>query len=160
MLDIHTFKIIVDKTPLVSIDLIIINRNGDVLLGKRKNKPAKDFYFTIGGRVYKNETMINATGRILKEELGLELKCDCEFIGIFEHLYEDSIFSNTSTHYVNIAYKIQLENADLNTLSKTQHSTYKWVAMSDIMSQNDVHENVKAYFELEKNRAGIQKLTV
>jgi len=160
MLDKETFKIVVDNTPLVSIDLIILNSKGEVLLGKRKNKPAKDFYFTIGGRVYKNETMTTAKGRILKDELGLELKCDCEFIGVFEHLYDDSIFSNSSTHYVNIAYKIKLDDVDLKTLIKTQHSNYIWISMTDLMSQNNVHENVKAYFELEKNKAGVQKLTI
>jgi len=160
MLDSNTFKTVVDSTPLVSIDLIISNKNGEVLLGKRINKPAKGFYFTIGGRVYKNESMIAAANRILDEELGLKLKCELTFIGIFEHFYEDSIFSETSTHYVNMAYKMQWDDADLNSLTTAQHSTYKWVSMADLMSDSKVHSNVKAYFETDKNRAGIQKLTV
>jgi colanic acid biosynthesis protein WcaH len=160
MLDSNTFKTVVDSTPLVSIDLIIINNNDEILLGKRKNKPAQGFYFTIGGRVYKNESMIVAANRILDEELGLKLKCELTFIGIFEHFYEDSIFSNTSTHYVNMAYKINLNDADLNSLSTTQHSKYKWASLSDLMSDSNVHSNVKAYFEKDKNRARIQKLTI
>ena len=49
MLDLNTFKTIVNSTPLVSIDLIIKNSNNEILIGKRINKPAKDYYFTIGG---------------------------------------------------------------------------------------------------------------
>lgn len=160
MLDKETFKTVVDNTPLVSIDLIILNSKSEVLLGKRKNKPAKGFYFTIGGRVYKNESMIAAAKRILDEELGLKLKCELTFIGIFEHFYEDSIFSETSTHYVNMAYKIKWDNSDIDSLATVQHSSYKWVAMADLMSDSKVHGNVKAYFETDKNRAGIQKLTI
>ena len=160
MLDSNTFKTVVDSTPLVSIDLIIINNNDEILLGKRKNKPAQGFYFTIGGRVYKNESMIIAANRILDEELGLKLKYELTFIGIFEHFYDDSIFSNISTHYVNMAYKMKWDDPDLNSLTTTQHSTYKWVSMSDLISDSQVHSNVKAYFETDKNRARIQKPTV
>ena len=60
MLDSNTFKTVVHSASLVSIDLIILNEDGEVLLGKRKNKPAKGFYFTIGGRVFKNESLIIA----------------------------------------------------------------------------------------------------
>ena len=42
-LDPETFLKIVELTPLVSIDLIIQNENGRILLGYRKNRPAKDF---------------------------------------------------------------------------------------------------------------------
>ena len=40
VLDIKVFKTIVDSTPLISIDLLIANNN-KILLGKRKNNPAK-----------------------------------------------------------------------------------------------------------------------
>lgn len=39
------FKILVEYTPLVSIDLIAKCQNR-VLLGKRVNRPAKNFHFT------------------------------------------------------------------------------------------------------------------
>lgn len=153
MLSLETFKTVVDSAPLVSIDLIILNKNDEVLLGKRTNKPAKGFYFTVGGRVFKNESMQIAANRILKDELGLDLQIIKEFIGIYEHFYVDSIFPNISTHYVNMAYKIKLDEMNLNSLFKTQHSKYKWVSIKNINLKKNVHDNVKAYFDPSKNRA-------
>lgn len=43
MLDRETFKTIVDKTPLISIDLVVKNTAGKVLLGQRLNRPAQGF---------------------------------------------------------------------------------------------------------------------
>jgi len=68
MLDDQIFKTVIDATTLVSIDLIAEN-NGKILLGKRKNKPAQGFYFTTGGRIYKNEHINDAIKRIAKCEI-------------------------------------------------------------------------------------------
>ncbi len=94
----ETFKSVIENTPLVSVDLIVKN-DDKVLLGKRVNRPAKDFWFTLGGRVFKNEMINSAIVRIAKMELGIELTATPKFIGVFEHLYDDSIFDHVSTHY-------------------------------------------------------------
>ena len=67
MLDLNTFKTVVENTPLISIDFIVKNSEKKILLGKRVNKPAKGFFFTLGGRVYKNEKLETAKKRILKD---------------------------------------------------------------------------------------------
>ena len=41
MLDTHTFKTVIENTPLVSIDLCLVC-GGQLLLGKRTNEPLKD----------------------------------------------------------------------------------------------------------------------
>lgn len=51
------FKIVVEYTPLVSIDLIAICQNR-VLLGKRVNRLVKDFHFTTDRIVRKIEMNI------------------------------------------------------------------------------------------------------
>ncbi|QCI29040.1 NUDIX domain-containing protein [Caminibacter pacificus] len=136
------FECIVKHTPLVSIDFIIEN-DGKILLGKRVNEPAKGYWFTIGGRIYKNETIKNAQKRILKEELNYEDEFNPEFIGIFEHFY-DTGFNGIETHYVNIAYK--LKNINLIELPKVQHNEYKWFGLDELLNAKDVHEYVKQYF--------------
>jgi colanic acid biosynthesis protein WcaH len=60
MLNLETFKTVVENTPLISIDFIVRNKEDKILLGKRLNKPAQDFLFTLGGRVYKDEKLENA----------------------------------------------------------------------------------------------------
>ena len=50
MLDDKFFKTVVDSAPLVSID-ILIKKGNKILLGKRINKPAQGYFFSIGGRM-------------------------------------------------------------------------------------------------------------
>ena len=139
------FKIVVEYTPLISIDLITIYQNR-VLLGKRINKPAKDFYFTTGGIVRKNESFHEAQKRIAKDELGLELDTNLKFIGVFEHFYDDSIFDDISTHYVNHGYLLKLDE-ELKNLPQEQHSDYKWFTIEELLQSDEVHKYVKDYFK-------------
>ena len=67
MLDDQIFKTIVDSAPLISID-ILIKKDNKVLLGRRVNKPAQGMFFSIGGRINKNETIYNAMARVALNE--------------------------------------------------------------------------------------------
>ena len=146
------FKTVVEYTPLISIDLITMYQD-KVLLGKRVNKPAFGFYFTTGGIVKKNESFEEAKKRIAKDELGIELNQEPKFIGIFEHFYDDSVFDNTSTHYVNHGYLLELDNELIN-IPKEQHSEYKWFTIEELLESSTVHKYVKQYFDKIKNNIG------
>ena len=50
MLHDQIFKTVVDSAPLISID-ILIKKGNKTLLGKRINKPAQAYFFSIGGRM-------------------------------------------------------------------------------------------------------------
>ena len=143
MLNNQIFKTVVDSAPLVSID-ILLKKDNKVLLGRRVNKPAQGYFFSIGGRINKNETIDNAMTRIALYELNIDLKSTPEFIGVFEHFYDNSMYENVSTHYVNIAYEYEVkETPDLPT---EQHSEYKWFAIDELLESKQVHKYVKDYF--------------
>ena len=143
MLDDYTFKTVIDSTPLVSID-ILLKKDNKILLGKRINKPAQGYFFSTGGRVNKNEAIDNAMSRIAKNELNIELKTTPKFIGVFEHFYDDSIYENISTHYVNIAYEYEVEG--IPDLPTEQHSEYQWFAIDELLESKQVHKYTKDYF--------------
>ena len=143
MLDDITFKMIIDSAPLISID-ILLKKDGKVLLGKRVNKPAQGYFFSMGGRVNKNEAIANAMARIAKNELNIELKYIPKFIGVFEHFYNDSIYDNVSTHYVNLAYEYEVE--EIPNLPTKQHSEYRWFTIDELLQSVQVHKYVKDYF--------------
>ena len=144
----EVFCNVVRFAPLVSID-IIIQKGEEILLGKRKNPPAKEFYFTMGGRIFKNEKIENALNRIGKNELNRTLKeSEVEFLGVFEHFYTESICDkNISTHYVNLAYVLEVESFDISTLPFEQHSSYKWWNKKALLQSPQVHHYVKDYFK-------------
>lgn len=143
MLEDQIFKTVVNSTPLVSID-IIIKKSNKVLLGRRINKPAQGYFFSIGGRIYKNESINDAIIRVALKELNTNIKSTPKLIGVFEHFYDDSIYENLSTHYVNIAYEYEME--DIPYLPKEQHSEYEWFTVDELLNSNQVHQYTKNYF--------------
>ena len=143
MLDDITFKTIIESAPLISID-ILLKKDGKVLLGKRINKPAQGYFFSMGGRVNKNEAIANAMARIAKNELNIELKYIPKFIGVFEHFYDDSIYKVVSTHYVNLAYEYEVK--EVLNLPTEQHDEYRWFTIDELLQSVQVHKYVKDYF--------------
>ncbi|MDD3598281.1 GDP-mannose mannosyl hydrolase [Sulfuricurvum sp.] len=145
-LDTETFTTVVANTPLIAIDLIVQNDSGEILLGKRLNAPARGFWFTPGGRIYKNESLENAFERISLCELGISISMSgASFRGVYEHFYEDSVFGeHISTHYVVLAY--QLNALDHPFSINDQHSAYCWQTIEALLADAQVHAHVKEYF--------------
>ncbi|MFT5760650.1 MAG: colanic acid biosynthesis protein WcaH [Alteromonadaceae bacterium] len=143
------FKTIVKSTPLVSIDLIVRNIEGNVLLGKRTNRPAQGFWFVPGGRVLKDEHFASAFKRLIKEELGLD-NVQSTFKGIYQHFYDDNFSEGDfSTHYLVLAYEISFKG-DLASLPLEQHSKYKWFDEKELVESEQVHKHSKWYFQENK----------
>lgn len=143
------FKQIIKNTPLVSIDLVIEDPDGRILLGWRSNAPAKGYWFVPGGRIVKDEHFGDAFQRIAKTELGLKLSFeDANFLGVFEHIYPNDNFAGEAgygTHYIVLAYRIKLNEA-LESLPDEQHEDYWWASMDELLEDPNVHENTKNYF--------------
>lgn len=139
---------VVKSTPLVSVDLIVKNKNGRILLGFRKNRPAKNCWFVPGGRILKNETVKKAFERILSTELGINFNYkDAALFGVFDHIYDDNCLNveNVNTHYVVLAYTLTL-SGETKFVFDGQHAMMKWWDMDALLKAPDVHINTKAYF--------------
>ena len=141
------FTEVIKNSPLVSIDLVIENHNGQALLGERLNRPAKGNWFVPGGRILKNESMADAFKRLTQEELGQTFSIDtAQLLGPFDHFYTDNVFDESfSTHYVAIAYKLKI-NTPLTQLPQKQHGQYKWFSVSELLASDAVHLHTKWYF--------------
>ncbi|HMY00597.1 MAG TPA: GDP-mannose mannosyl hydrolase [Agitococcus sp.] len=148
-LDANDFLSVVRDTPLVSIDLIVLNEKGQVLLGKRCNKPAQGFWFVPGGRIQKDEPLDAAFVRLTKEELGLEImRKEAKLKGIYEHFYSDNFAakSDITTHYVVLAYQVFVSSTQV-AAPLVQHSNYLWREPLQIVCDDSVHYNTRVYFE-------------
>ena len=140
-----------------SIDLCII-KNKKILLGKRQNNPAKDFYFVPGGRIMKGEKIDIALERIIKNETGQKIikngKKNITLLGVYEHFYEENFLGNKdfSSHYVVLAYVI-----DNNYLSEmnydtflNQHSDFIWQDFTKESFNIKIHNYSIAYLSQVK----------
>ncbi len=148
MISDEQFLKVIDATPLVSIDLILENHQGKILLGKRNNRPAQNYWFVPGGRIRKNERLADAIKRISSAELSTEIMLsDGQPLGAFEHIYDDNFSGSDgiNTHYVVLAYKIRIKD-DFKIVADNQHSEKRWWHTKDLLDAPDVHQNTKAYF--------------
>lgn len=147
-LDDKTFATVIASTPLFAIDLVVVNDQDQLLVGKRLNRPAKDFWFVLGGRVLKNEPLAVAFKRLTQTELGVAIEFEkAQLLGLFEHFYKDSFFGEQiDTHYINAAHFLHLNADNLALLPfGEQHTDYQWLPISEIENHEDVHSNTKAY---------------
>jgi colanic acid biosynthesis protein WcaH len=142
------FAQVVRLTPLVSIDLVLRDPEGKVLVGLRTHEPAKGVWFVPGGRIEKDERLADAFARILLVETGLALPmAQSRLLGVYEHFYETNRFeaAGYGTHYVVIGRELQLDHRPA-IRTDDQHSEIRWMRPDEILAAPDVHENTKAYF--------------
>lgn len=158
-LDTDDFKFIVKHTNLFAID-IIIKYKEKILVARRNNPPARNYYFVPGGRVFKDEPIKAALKRILLSEIGFsKTEVDFKLVGIFDHIYPDNVFAEMEfgTHYIVTAVLIDLTDTFTPTLDD-QHEKFEWLSIKEIPSRNDVHTFVKNYFVLQPENCFIQNL--
>jgi len=140
---------VVKNVPLVSIDLVVENNEGEILVGLRKNEPARNFWFVPGGRILKDERIAEAFERIAYDELGIDLAFEhARFLGVFEYLYPTNFTEKEDfgTHYVVLAYEIRIGQTPLD-LPKDQHSQYKWLSTESVHKEQNVHPHTRRYFD-------------
>lgn len=146
-LDKGQFQQIVAATPLISIDLIVRNELGQILLGRRLNRPAQSFWFVPGGRVRKDERLNDAFWRLTEEELGVAAsRGSARLLGPYEHFYADNFSGEDfSTHYVVLGYEVAWQGQQ-DALPISQHDQYRWFDVADLLQDPSVHQHTKDYF--------------
>jgi colanic acid biosynthesis protein WcaH len=147
--DQEVFLTVIANTPLVSIDLVVRNDEGKVLVGRRNNEPARGTWFVPGGRIWKDETLDEAYHRIATVELGPGdwVRIDAQLMGAYTHRYPTNFAEvpGISTHYVVLAHLLDVDA--LSDLPVDQHSAYLWVDHADLDDPPDggIHENTAVY---------------
>jgi colanic acid biosynthesis protein WcaH len=148
---------VIRLAPLIAIDLIIRNPGDDVLLGLRKNDPAKGYYFVPGGMILKNDWLAAAFARLAENETGQAARLDdARLIGVFEHFYDTNRSGNGGygTHYVVLGYEFAWPTA-ARPRPDDQHSELRWWPVTELLASERVHENAKAYFRARRREAAV-----
>lgn len=153
LLDPQTFRSAVQAVPLVSVDWVLTNPAGQLLLGLRLNAPAQGSWFTPGGRVRKGEPLSTAQLRVAMDELGLPaglaraLVQRARAMGAWDHFYPDAAFSPTvPTHYVNLPYAAGLSASEVQALRLPvgeQHGHWQWLPPGEALVL--AHPHVQPY---------------
>ena len=166
MLTKKEFAEVVKKVPIVAVDLIIENSDGEILLGKRNNNPAKGYLFTFGGAILKNEKISSAIERVSLNELNFRLKLkSLVMINVFEFFYSNNFLNNYefSTHYIVLSFHYKdfedrispvVTNKDGNYYK--QHSDIKWMKPEALFGSPIVHNDCKTMIHYMLSRYNIK----
>ncbi len=87
------------KKPSLTVDGILLNEKGEVLLIKRKREPFKNFLALPGGFVEYGERVEDAIIREMMEETGLEVKIE-KLFGVYSDPLRDPRGHTVSIVYV------------------------------------------------------------
>lgn len=142
-----TFRTVIASTPLFSMDLILRNAKGHVLLGKRTNRPAQGCWFVPGGRVMKNESLDVAFERLTLTEVGVAIpRHSATLLDLYQHFYDDSVFGDKpDTHYVVAGYLLDIDDSSILDLPQSQHDDYRWWKPSEMLNDSAVHPHSRDY---------------
>jgi len=110
MIPTEQYKQIMGVMPILCVDAVIKNNNGEYLLVKRKNKPLKGEWWVIGGRVYKGETLVKSIIRKVKQELALNVKKLLP-IGYYEEFFKENDFNlESGVHMVSVVFSTTIDD--------------------------------------------------
>lgn len=127
VIDKEKYKFILRSLPIVCVDLIIVN-SGKFILGKRTKEPAKGRWFPPGGRILKDEKLIDAVVRKAKEELNLKIDPkSVKFLGVGETMFKE----NYGRHSINLVYKVPIAKSAFMELKKEHHVEMRWFGSVD-----------------------------
>ncbi len=127
------YKNILDLMPICTVDVVFFNQKKDkTLLFLRKNNPLKGVYFSMGGRLNKEETLMACAVRQTQKELGLDIDEKKLILGgVQQENHSDSAFGLVSYHAVDVFYGYVLEKEDVAVKLDDQHSESKWFSVGD-----------------------------
>lgn len=130
LLPIEKYREILDITPVCTVDVLFFNKDKtETLLFKRVNEPLKGVYFSIGGRLLKNEKLEDGAVRQALREAGLHIeKTGLTLGGTQEEFHPTSIFDGVTYHAVVVFYGCILGDEEI-TLDG-QHSDHQWFSVS------------------------------
>jgi len=133
---------VVRHVPIVSVDLVV-RHDGGVVLGKRRNEPARGEWFIPGGRVRKHERLADAVGRVAREELGVPVRI-VRRLGVYEHFYDVADVPDADgKHYVPVGYLVEPTREDFEP--DDQHTGFR--VFDAPFDEVDLHPYVVAYLE-------------
>jgi colanic acid biosynthesis protein WcaH len=106
-----------DQMPIPCVDLLIVY-NDQLLLMLRNNEPAKNIWFTPGGRIRNNESLPDVVSKVLKKETGLKAK-EIRQVGTMSHVWP-------KIHTVTTYYSVKVDSDEL--IVNDEHRDVKWVS--------------------------------
>lgn len=136
---------VMDSSPIPCVDIVFFDKDVmRTLLFKRVNAPGEGAWFTAGGRVHKNESLINCAIRKAFDELGLIID-PRKLIGpvVTEDFWNDSVFPGVSYHPIVICFGYIIDDAAAEQITMdNQHTDRAWLPLGNPSLHQYVQERL------------------
>jgi 8-oxo-dGTP diphosphatase len=130
--------------PLVGVGALIHDRNGRVLLIKRKFEPNKGRWSLPGGLLETGETLLEAGRREVREEVGVEIAVE-KLFQVSEEIIRDPE-GKTRFHFILVDFLASLDPEGAAIVLNDESESFVWSKPEDIKGL-DVSENTKRIVE-------------
>lgn len=121
--------------PVCTVDVVVLGKDlKDTILFYRINEPSKGEFYTLGGRLNKDERPIDCAIRKLKEQIGVIVSTDdLEFSGVVYEIFDKSYFDdNVSSNFVNLVFKLIVDDEKMQQMNlDDQHERSEWFSVED-----------------------------
>ncbi|MHC1627988.1 MAG: NUDIX domain-containing protein [Candidatus Nezhaarchaeales archaeon] len=118
--------------PALAVDAVIIRKNGNIILVKRRRPPYEGHWALPGGFVEYGETVEDAVKREVKEETGLDVEIK-GLIGVYSKPDRDP-----RGHVVSIAYLVTEIGGELRGSEETDIGEFSVIPDKLAFDHNDI----------------------
>ena len=108
--------------PRIGLGVIIVNKNGEILIGKRKGSHAPK-YSIPGGKLDLGETFEHGAIREIKEETDLDI-LEPKVIAVTNNL---ETFKEEGKHYISIVLLVTKYSGELKVMEPEKCEGWMWV---------------------------------
>ena len=132
-LPLEKFNEIRKLVPMITVNGILRNLSGNVLVLKRNNEPFLGEYWVPGGYLMHGESISNCLKREIKEETNLDVK---------GYVLSSIVSTHTKTAHV-IEFNFLVYDFDGDFKINSEHSDVKWISSDE----KDMHPGLKIVLE-------------
>lgn len=125
-----------NKYPRVGI-AVIIKKNGEVLLGKRKNSHGEDTWGFPGGHLEYKEDIYECALREVEEEVGLET------MNLNQVALTNDIFEKEDKHYITIYIECEYYSGNIILKEPDKCSEWRWFTWNQLKHRTDLFLPIK-----------------
>ena len=143
MISRELYKQMLLNLPILCVDLIIQNSEGEFLLVKRDNHPIKGCDWIPGGRMLKNVDVPTNAYKKCKQELGIEIT-DWRVVGIYDDQFDTNAFDlDTKIHTTSILCRtdVIVEHTEIKLDEQSSAITYSKLLPELLRQKYEVFEN-------------------
>lgn len=144
----EAYGAVIDNVVIATVDCIVVNPNGRMLLGKRQQEPWPD-WFVIGGRMRPGETVEQAAQRTVEREIGLVGIDPARFVllEVASHVWakRQQLPQENGLHCISIAMVLILTAEEAAAVKQNEeYSELKWEQVEKVVV-GKYHPIVRTY---------------